>query len=135
MPRRVLDTNILISHWARGGVRRRRGQATEAVAKQWGRDLSRTFDSDAIVTPVEVEYLCGQRTGDELRLARAYLSAFDVIDGGQVLPEDWSAAKRIASRVPRDGRPRQLGDCLIRAICDRLHVDVLTAERRFPRDA
>jgi hypothetical protein len=34
--------------------------------------------------------------------------------------------------VPRNGKPRQLGDCLIRAIAARLKYDVQTVDGSFP---
>jgi predicted nucleic acid-binding protein len=49
-----------------------------------------------------------------------------------ILPEDWQEAIRIASRVPRSPAPRQLGDCLIRAIAHRLKYEVFTSDMNFP---
>jgi predicted nucleic acid-binding protein len=67
-----------------------------------------------------------------MKLARAYLGEFEIVDAGRILPADWKVAKQIAHRILRDRSPRQLGDCIIRAICNRLHLEVLTADRRFP---
>jgi len=67
-----------------------------------------------------------------MKLARTFLGEFDIVDEGRILPDDWEVAKQIAQRVLRDRSPRQLGDCIIRAICKRLHLDVFTADRRFP---
>lgn len=50
------------------------------------------------------------------------------------LQEDWKKARQIAERVPRNGKPRQLGDCLIRAIAARLkYYDMQTADDSFSR--
>jgi predicted nucleic acid-binding protein len=65
-------------------------------------------------------------------LARAYLEAFELLDEDRIPPDDWRDARRISLRVSRDGRKRQVGDCIIRAICNRLNLDVLTADKRFP---
>jgi len=132
MPRRVLDTNILIGHW----IKKSRGAPmrsfTTSNALRWGRELRESLDTNITLTPICLEFMCGQRSAHEIRLAKAYLSLLTVADGGMILKEDWIEAQRIAERVPRDGLRRQLGDCLIRAICNRLHLDVLTAEKRFP---
>ena len=37
-------------------------------------------DSDAIVTPVVIEFLCGARDKQELSSVRAFLRQFDVVD-------------------------------------------------------
>ena len=91
------------------------------------------YQSNAIVTPVFLEFIGGVRSAAELQLAETYLNQFHVVDNGKVLEEDWQEAERIARRVPRDGTPRQLGDCLIRAIANRLRYDVSTIDQRFPR--
>jgi hypothetical protein len=65
-------------------------------------------------------------------LARLYLAEFQVLDGGRISEQDWINAQRLAQRVPPDGSRRQMADYLIRAICDRLHHDVFTANNRFP---
>ena len=40
-------------------------------------------------------------------------------------------AKRLAERVPRDGRRRQLGDCLVQAIANRLRYEVFAIDTFF----
>jgi predicted nucleic acid-binding protein len=132
MPRRVLDTNILINHWgdATRGVQLRDVKRDRAA--RWGRELAGLQNTNLILTPIYIEFVCGNATAHELQLARAYLGAFEIADGGTIHARDWIEARRIAERVPRDGRRRQLGDCLIRAICDRLNLEVFTAEKRFP---
>jgi predicted nucleic acid-binding protein len=102
------------------------------LASTWGDKLARLQSSNSTLTPIYIEYVCGQRTAHEVDLARAYLGAFDLADGGKITKQDWVNARRIAERVPRDGLRRQLGDCLIRAICQRRHLEFVTFERRFP---
>ena len=67
-----------------------------------------------------------------MRLAKSFLTPFELVDGGRILPADWEVAKRIAARVSADGLRRQMGDCLIRAVADRLNLTVFTFEKRFP---
>ena len=133
MPKRerVLDTNELIAHWHQS----RRGRIadhTAADAARWAEGLIEFRGTDAIVTPVAIEFLAGVQGAHELDLSRAYLGRFRIIDDRRVLPEDWDEVERLAARVPRDGLPRQLVDCLIRALARRLKFDIITRENRFP---
>jgi predicted nucleic acid-binding protein len=132
MRKRVLDSSILINYWH---LRRRKPLEKVRVedVEAWASDLVTLYDTDAIVTPVYVEVVAGVTSAHELELARAYLAQFRVIDGGQVLASDWLEARRIAERIPRDRRRRQLGDCLIRAIANRFNYTVETSETRFPQ--
>jgi predicted nucleic acid-binding protein len=132
MPRRVLDTNILINFWAGKVVRHRAVDITARDAAAWAKELIELQGTDAILTPIYIEYVCGQGDENWMKLARAYLDEFDIVDDGRILPADWKVATQIAHRILRDRSPRQLGDCIIRAICKRLHLEVLTADRRFP---
>jgi predicted nucleic acid-binding protein len=129
---RVLDTSFLIHHWlnSRGG--KRLEACSEDDAKSWARDLIRIELTDALVTPVYIEMICGVSSSHELRLTRSFLQCFRIIDGGNILSEDWKEALRLAQRVPRDGKPRQLGDCLVRAISNRLNHDVRSLDKSFP---
>jgi predicted nucleic acid-binding protein len=68
---------------------------------------------------------------ETLQLTQAFLSEFRVIDAGTIPRSDWESATRRAKRIPRDGKPRQLGDCLIRAIAERLHYDLETFDKRL----
>ena len=88
---------------------------------------------NAIVTPVRLEFLAGTRSRDEQVLAEAYLGQFHVLDNGDVVKDDWLAAERIARRAPRDGKARDLGDCMIRAIAERLRYEVRTSDTAFPK--
>ena len=85
------------------------------------------------MTPVYIEFIAGARSAVELELSRAYLAGLEVVDAGRILKEDWEKARKLAERIPRNGKLRQLGDCLIRAIAARLkYYDVLTADDSFP---
>ena len=132
MPRRVLDTNVLIRHRGDELGFSRLDQISVRRATECGRRLVAVHQANAILTPIYVEFLCGHATAHSVRLARGFLSPFDRVDGGRILPADRAEAIRLAARVPRDGLRRQTGDCLIRAICDRLNLEVFTFERRFP---
>ena len=132
MPRRVLDTNILINHWGH----RRRGRPHAEIqpddARAWATELISLQQTKAIVTPVAIEFLAGQESARAVFLAQTFLSQFDRIDQGRILPQDWADAERLARRVPVDRSRRQLGDCLIRAVCNRLGYEPVTVDRRFP---
>ncbi len=130
--RKVFDTNKLIWAWHRAKGHGPLASRTVEEAREWPGMLIDLFDADAIVTPVVIEFVAGVRTSHELGLVQAFLSRFRVIDDGLILEVDWAEALRLAGRVPRDGRPRQLGDCLIRAIAQRCKHDVITDEKHFP---
>lgn len=132
MKKQVLDTSILIAHWHTCRTAAR-GMITPAVVRWWAESLIRLRETDAIVTPVYVEMLAGVTSAEECRLTRAFLEKFHRIDGGRIPEEDWAEAIRLAQRVPRNAKPRQLGDCLIRAIADRLNYAVFTLDSSFPR--
>jgi predicted nucleic acid-binding protein len=129
--RRILDTNRLISYWNR--QHSRRGRPDRSAVRTWAVELIDLEGTDAIVTPVRIEFLCHATTREILDLYETFLAEFAVIDEGDVIPEDWLEALRLARRIPRSGRPRQLGDCLIRAIAKRLRYDVMTNDLDFPR--
>jgi predicted nucleic acid-binding protein len=98
----------------------------------WARALISLVGTSAILKPVVIEFLCGARDGHELELSRAFLEQFVVVDRGNVTPADWQLAERLASRIPRDARPRDFGDCLIVAIARRLGYEVFTYDQRLP---
>jgi hypothetical protein len=122
---------VLIRWWHQ--CRRGRPHANiqpDEVAR-WGKALAEFYKTDAIATPVFIEMIAGTMDGRELSLTRTYLDCFHCVDERQVPPADWKKAIRLASRVPRKARPRDLGDCLIRAIADRLNYDVITHDTGF----
>lgn len=129
--RRILDTNRLISFWSRKTARL--GRPERSTARAWADELVDLEGTDAIVTPVRIEFICHANSRELLELYESFIDGFVVIDRGQIGPADWNAATRLARRVPRNGKPRQLGDCLIRAIATRLGYDVMTNEVDFPR--
>lgn len=132
MRKRLLDTNILSEHWKRNGGRRAEGQSAEDVRK-WANELIGMYGGAAIVTPVYIEFICGATSQREMQLAESYLGVFQIADKGDMRPDDWVEATRIARRIPYSGKPRQLGDCLIRAVANRLRMDVISGDRGFPR--
>jgi predicted nucleic acid-binding protein len=132
MRRRVLDTSVLIRHW-HDSRKKARDRPTAALVRAWARELIELYETDAIVTPVFIEMIAGVTDRHELGPTRAFLEEFRRIDEGRILAPDWQEALRMAQRVPRDRRPRQLGDCLIRAIADRLKHEVVTYDKGFPR--
>jgi predicted nucleic acid-binding protein len=109
------------------------GESTVRDARRWARELIQIEETDAIVSPVALEMLCGARDAHELRLSVAFIEEFRLADLGRVISEDWKEARRLAVRVPWNGRPRQLGDCLIRAIANRLKLRVKTFDTGMPR--
>ena len=130
MSRRLLDTNILCVCWRRTAPWDL-STVSEEDARRWARNLIEFEETNAVASPVVLEILGGVRTKRELVLTETFLSEFRVIDNGKVLREDWDEAKRSARRVPPDGKPRDLGDCLIQSIAKRLRYDVRTFDRRF----
>jgi predicted nucleic acid-binding protein len=131
MPRKIFDTSALIRHWHDSGGRSLEGKTAED-AQEWARQLITIHDTNAIVTPVYVEFAAGVRNSAELELTRAFLDEFDVIDRGRITVEDWQETRRLAQRVPPNGKPRHLGDCLIAAIGKRLHYEVIRFDKGFP---
>ncbi len=133
MRHNVLDTTILIAHWRRRRLARPLTELDEAEVERWARQLIGIEQSDATVTPVLLEFLCGIGDKREMILARAFLKLFKAIDDRRTLQRDWQEAQRLAERVPANRRPRDLGDCLIRAIAQRLNHDVRTLDSGMPR--
>ncbi|MBX6313108.1 MAG: type II toxin-antitoxin system VapC family toxin [Isosphaeraceae bacterium] len=130
MPKRVLDTNILITHFH---LLRPLDGKGPGEAEDWARALIRDKASDAIVSPVEVEFLCGVLDEHERELREAYLRPFKVIDEHRTLPQDWQEARRLAKHPGFQASPRDLGDCLIVAIAERLKHVVVTLDKGLLR--
>jgi predicted nucleic acid-binding protein len=128
--RQLLDTSVLIQEWLtrRAGAKK---PIRVADVQGWAKDLIALHETDAIVTPVYVEMIAGVKSAEELKLTRAFLGEFECLDEGYISAEDWQEAVRLAQRVPRDRRPRQLGDCLIRAVANRLRYRVVTLDTGF----
>jgi predicted nucleic acid-binding protein len=132
MARKIFDTSALIQHWHDSGGRSPAGK-TPADAAAWAQRLIAVHDTDAIVTPVFVEFVAGVTNSVELELTRAFLNQFRLLDEGRITSEDWEETLRLAQRVPPNRKPRHLGDCLIAAIGRRLHYEVIRFDRGFPR--
>jgi predicted nucleic acid-binding protein len=132
MPRRIIDTNRLVQSWHHYRRGRKPSEIDRMEVESWADQMSRDLGPLWILTPIEIEFLAAARTPEELLLFRAFLGKFRSADEGRILTEDWVEARRLACRTPRDGTPRQLGDCLIRAIARRLNCEVSTNDRRFP---
>ncbi len=130
--RAILDTSVLIDYWRRCRKSERR-ELTPSTVRSWARQLISLRRTNVIVTPVLVEMLAGVSDQKELRLTRAFLSAFRCLEDGEIPIRDWQEAVRLAQRVPSDGKPRHLGDCLIRAIANRFRYRVDTHDKDFPR--
>ncbi len=132
MAKKLFDTSTLLAHWGACGGNAPADKNNDD-AKVWAKNLIKLHAGiDAIVTPVYLEVVVGTLSAHQLNLARAFLQCFRIVDEGKILAEDWVEARRIAERVPRKPYRRQLGDCLIRAIANRLRYDVIAVDTRFP---
>jgi predicted nucleic acid-binding protein len=95
--------------------------------------LIKQLDTNSIVCPVELEFLAGITDPREMDLAEEFFKRFRIIDERRILPEDWLEARRIAKHVLKDSGRRDLSDCLIAAIVNRLRREVLTKDRGLRR--
>jgi predicted nucleic acid-binding protein len=129
---RLLDTCILVAHWQRRRKNCKREIDKNAV-ESWADELIKLEGTNAIVTPVRLEFFAGTNSKSDLALAESYLAKFTVIDNGLITKDDSQEAERLAKRIPKDGKPRHLGDCLIRAIARRLKYDITTSDKTFPK--
>ena len=66
MRRFVLDTSILVRHWRGCRTGKTSVQIKEVDASLWARTLIEIEDTNAIVTPVRLEFVCGVRDQWEL---------------------------------------------------------------------
>ena len=124
--KRIFDTNVLIDHFRRLPLSSR----NEDSARNWARDLIKAYGSGCIASPVRIEFLCGVRSSSELKRHLAYLRPFRVLDGRDMPRQVWEQAEDIAKRA---GRPRKLGDCLLKATAQHLNYEVVTSDRDFTR--
>jgi len=132
MRRLILDTNVLCSTW-HGKLPRTVRVVDIKTARQSAQSLKQFYEDAFIVTPVKIEMLCGVRNAQELQITRVFLDEFEVIDAGLISKEDWIKAEQYAARSPRDGKPRDFADCLIRAIADRYHAELVTFDQGVPQ--
>ncbi len=128
MPTRILDTQVLISHYNK----MTKSKSVDAV-KAHARQLINIENTNWILSPIRIEFLCGVRDSHERKLYCACLEQFEVLDERKIPSQDWSEAERLAQWVKQDGRGRKLGDCLIQAIAKRLHAEVTTTDPDFPQ--
>src|SRR6266852_1597285 len=99
MKRKLLDTSHLIDHWnKKGGKSLTIGGHGILAAATLANELIRFRGTNAIVTPVKIEFLCGVQSSQEMELALEYLKHFQVIDDGRLLPQDWVEVTRLAKR-------------------------------------
>lgn len=131
MRKAVLDTSVLLGWW-NDCRSRARGILDVSLVQKWAQQLIKMHDANAVVTPVRIEVIGGVTKQQDYPLTLAYLEMFRCIDNQRILSEDWEEALRLARRIPRSARPRDLGDCLIRAIATRLKHEVDTRDRGFP---
>jgi predicted nucleic acid-binding protein len=126
MATRILDTEVLISHYNR----MTKSRSVEAV-KAHARQLIKIQETNWILSPIRIEFLCGARDSHEFKLYSAYLEPFELLDEKNIPPQDWAEAERRAQWVKESGRRRKLGDCLIQAIAKRWHAEVITRDQDF----
>jgi predicted nucleic acid-binding protein len=131
MPKRLLDSNVLYPYYRT--QRRSTLQPSLAIARQWAQEYAATIGYGVIATPIYLEFLCGVTDREEMKLAIAFLDGFENIDGGRVSEQDWHRAQNYAKRIRENRKTRQVTDCLIRAIADRLNCELLTNDRDLRR--
>ena len=130
----ILDTNILVLHW-----RQSRGRSlankTVADAEKWAIKLIKIHQTNAILTPIYLEFIGGVVDRHEMELSKAFLGQFQIIDKGKITPKDWDLARQLAERIPRGPKPTPRGavDCLIKAIARRLRSELMTFDKGMPR--
>jgi len=103
------------------------------AVKAHARQLIKIQETNWILSPIRIEFLCGARDSNELKLYSAYLESFEILDERNIPPQDWSEAERRAQWVKEPGQRRKLGDSLIQAIAERLNAEVVTRDRHFRR--
>ncbi len=129
----ILDTNILIEHFR---TARRRDETRGRVADpvKWARELILRQNSCFILSPIALEFLGGVVDRSEMDQSLTFLSQFNVLDAGDIRPEDWTKAIGLAKRISRGPRPQRRGaiDCLIRAVASRFRYEVYSNDKAFP---
>ena len=132
---RVIDSNILLALWhghypSPTKVKVRTKSTAKLVVKAW----LAINPTDGVLTPIRLELVGGGLHRDQVKLTDYFLDLFPLFDDGDVRREDWDAALRLARRVPFEPRPRGAVDCLIRAICQRLGLQLKTLDTGVPPD-
>jgi hypothetical protein len=106
MKNRAFDTNILVDQLRK--LRPYEGK-TPAEAESLARALIAGEETDAIVSPVEIEVLAGVRDRHELVLTESFLKIFRVIDQRRIIPADWEEARRLGGSPSIFPGPTVLG--------------------------
>ena len=132
---RVIDSNVLLGLWhgrypSPIKVKVRTKRTAKLVAATW----LRIYPGDGVLTPIRLELVGGGLDRDAVQLTDYFLDLFPLFDGGDVRREDWNTASRLARRVPFEPRPRGAVDCLTRAICQRLRLDLESLDTGLPSD-
>jgi hypothetical protein len=102
---RIIDANHLIGIWRLRIPKPADADITDA--RQCADESIRNLGTNALVTPVVMEFLAGIQSRHELRLADEFLTQFAVIDAGHVYNttgssrDDWSAASRPTAAAGR----------------------------------
>jgi hypothetical protein len=77
MPKRLLDSNVLINHYR--AYPRGRARTPETMRK-WAEALVGLRGTRFIATPVYIEVVGGAQSPLDLRMVQAFLTAFHIID-------------------------------------------------------
>lgn len=129
MPKRIFDSNVLISHWK--NFPDGEGERTEEALQEYASQLIEFYATDLICWPVLIEVLAGTQNKRDLDLHRAYLNPFKLIDQRNTPEEVWDKAKQFAQRVHEKDfdKARDFGDCLIQAIAEHYHCDLISCDK------
>jgi hypothetical protein len=87
MPKRVLDTNILLSFWNHCS-QKSKGRFQAADARRWAKQLISFHNTNAILTPIYIEVLAGVTNAKEATAWEAFLAEFACVDRQQLFKED-----------------------------------------------
>ena len=83
MPKRLLDSSLLIAHFKRISSLAEKGRED---ARDWAKRLIENKGTNALVSPVVIEMLAGVRDSHELSLTEAFLDEFDIVDERKIPP-------------------------------------------------
>ena len=97
MSDRVLDSNVPSEFYREKARTTGQSPPPPKVARQWGLDAVQLLRCDKIVSPVRLEFVNNRQSREELAAAKAFISVFDAIDRGRVVPEDWAVGQEIKS--------------------------------------
>ncbi len=132
MSERIIDTSVFVKFWRRQCTSMGRSPTSDE-ARSWAEELKQLRGSRTTVSPVLIEFLAGSGNAAEAEAYRAFMGGFSILDTEGITRHDIQTARHYAERIPSNRRPRDLGDCLIRALADRFHTDVDTHDSGLPR--